>query len=108
MLSTNFKNIPIGFDYLRKGLHVNDIVARSQSGLNPDRLGKKITSSTKLSHCDVFSPINPYIGRILRLLATNHIFREIAPDTFTNNRLSASMDSGKSVKDILAECVSIT
>ncbi|KAI0795363.1 S-adenosyl-L-methionine-dependent methyltransferase [Irpex lacteus] len=61
-----------------QGAHVKDIAA--PSGINPDKL-----------------------GRILRLLATNHIFQEIAPDVFTNNRISGSMDSGKSVKDIIAD-----
>ncbi|KAI0084838.1 S-adenosyl-L-methionine-dependent methyltransferase [Irpex rosettiformis] len=63
-----------------KGLHINEIAARGQSGINPDKL-----------------------GRILRLLATNHIFREVMPDTFANNRVSGSMDCGKNVKDIIAD-----
>ncbi|KAJ7110925.1 hypothetical protein C8R44DRAFT_883386 [Mycena epipterygia] len=35
------------------------------------------------------------IGRILRLLATHHIFREISPGVFTNNRISSALDKGK-------------
>ncbi|GJE88029.1 O-methyltransferase [Phanerochaete sordida] len=42
------------------------------------------------------------LGRILRALATNHIFTEVAPDVFANNRLSSAMDTGKSVESILA------
>ncbi|KIM80118.1 hypothetical protein PILCRDRAFT_535803 [Piloderma croceum F 1598] len=43
------------------------------------------------------------IGRILRCLATNHIFREIAPDVFANNRISSALDTGKSVAAIKAD-----
>ncbi|KAJ7656545.1 O-methyltransferase [Mycena rosella] len=41
------------------------------------------------------------LGRILRYLATNHIFREIEPDVFCNNRISSVLDSMKSLKDLL-------
>jgi hypothetical protein len=43
------------------------------------------------------------LGRILRLLASRHIFREVAPDVFANNRLSSMLDTGKSVAEIVAE-----
>ncbi|KAJ7511474.1 S-adenosyl-L-methionine-dependent methyltransferase [Mycena galericulata] len=42
------------------------------------------------------------LARILRLLATNHIFIEVSPDVFANNRLSSLLDTGKSVENILA------
>jgi hypothetical protein len=41
-------------------------------------------------------------ARILRLLATNHIFIEVIPDVFSNNRLSSVLDTGKSVEELLA------
>ena len=41
-------------------------------------------------------------ARILRLLATNHIFIEVSPDVFANNRLSSVLDSGKLVEELLA------
>jgi hypothetical protein len=34
-------------------------------------------------------------AHILRLLSTHHILREVRPDVFANNRISALMDSGK-------------
>ncbi|KAI0087858.1 O-methyltransferase [Irpex rosettiformis] len=43
------------------------------------------------------------LARILRVLATRHIFKEVAPDTFANNRLSSVLDTGKSISDILAD-----
>ncbi|KAF8899312.1 O-methyltransferase [Infundibulicybe gibba] len=34
------------------------------------------------------------LGRVMRLLATHHIFREIEPDRFANNRISSYFDTG--------------
>ncbi|KAI0798589.1 O-methyltransferase [Irpex lacteus] len=61
-----------------KGLHAKDIA--KHTGIN----------SEKLAH-------------VLRLLATTHIFKEVAPDTFANNRTSSGLATGKSVKEILAD-----
>ncbi|KAK7012982.1 hypothetical protein R3P38DRAFT_3207582 [Favolaschia claudopus] len=36
------------------------------------------------------------IERILRLLATHHIFREVSPGVFANNRISSTLDKGLS------------
>ncbi|KAJ7252086.1 S-adenosyl-L-methionine-dependent methyltransferase [Mycena haematopus] len=35
------------------------------------------------------------LARMLRYLATNHIFYEVAPDVFANNRISSALDKGK-------------
>lgn len=40
------------------------------------------------------------LARILRLLATHHVFKEVAPDVFANNRVSSTMDTGKSTKEL--------
>lgn len=45
------------------------------------------------------------IGRILRFLASNNVFREVKPNVFANNRLSGSLDTGKSVKDVMTSSV---
>ncbi|KAJ7183858.1 S-adenosyl-L-methionine-dependent methyltransferase [Mycena filopes] len=42
------------------------------------------------------------LARVLRLLATNHIFIEVSPDVFANNRLSSILDTGNSVENIIA------
>lgn len=34
-------------------------------------------------------------ARVLRLLATRHIFKEVAPNVFAHNRLSLPLDTGK-------------
>ncbi|THU93684.1 S-adenosyl-L-methionine-dependent methyltransferase [Dendrothele bispora CBS 962.96] len=59
------------------GLHADDIAVKC--GLEPLRL-----------------------GRILRYLATHHCYREISPNVFTSNRISSTMDTGKSVQDLKA------
>lgn len=58
-----------------QGLHVKDIAA--VRNVDPSKL-----------------------ARILRLLATHHIFLEVAPDVFANNRVSSTMDTGKSIKEL--------
>ncbi|KAG5341098.1 hypothetical protein C0989_011690 [Termitomyces sp. Mn162] len=45
--------------------------------------------------------LRPVPGRLLRILATDHCYKELTPDVFTNTRLSTIMDSGKCVSDIL-------
>lgn len=42
------------------------------------------------------------LARVLRVLATNHIFIEVSPEIFTNNRISSVLDTGNSVQNILA------
>ncbi|KAJ7140426.1 S-adenosyl-L-methionine-dependent methyltransferase [Mycena filopes] len=42
------------------------------------------------------------LAGILRLLAIHHIFREVSPDVFANNRMSSVLDKGKSVEDLLS------
>ncbi|KAJ7140439.1 hypothetical protein C8R46DRAFT_1013579 [Mycena filopes] len=42
------------------------------------------------------------LAGVLRLLAIHHIFREVSPDVFANNRLSTVLDKGKSVEDLLS------
>ena len=36
---------------------------------------------------------------------THHIFREVKPDVYANNRVSSVLDTGHSVEEILKECV---
>jgi hypothetical protein len=43
------------------------------------------------------------LARILRILATNHVFIETSPNVFKNNRLSSMMDTMKSLEDIKAK-----
>ncbi|KAH9894797.1 S-adenosyl-L-methionine-dependent methyltransferase [Cubamyces lactineus] len=52
-----------------------------------------------LRHAD--EPLDPAkLSHILRLLATYHWLREVKPDVFANNRLSALVDSGKTLEQL--------
>ncbi|KAF7304344.1 Ich1 protein [Mycena chlorophos] len=42
------------------------------------------------------------LAHILRLLATHHFLREVAPDVFATNRISSLLDSGKPVASLQA------
>ena len=44
-------------------------------------------------------------ARVLRILATNHISKEVSPDVFANNRLSSALDTGKSIEELLTRLV---
>lgn len=41
----------------------------------------------------------------MRFLATQHVYKELRPDVFTNTRLSSVLDTGKSVEHILKKYV---
>jgi len=43
------------------------------------------------------------LARILRHLATRHVFKEITPDVFANTRLSSVLDTGKPVEALVAD-----
>lgn len=58
-----------------KGLHANDIA--SKNGMEPKKL-----------------------SRILRLLATYHIFKELKPNVYANNRISLVLDTQKPVSGL--------
>jgi hypothetical protein len=44
-------------------------------------------------------------ARVLRLLATNYIFKEVSPDVFTNNRLSTVLDTRKPLEELISKWV---
>jgi len=43
------------------------------------------------------------LGRCLRIAATHHIYRELKPDVFTNNRVSCVLDTLKPSAEIIAD-----
>jgi hypothetical protein len=45
-------------------------------------------------------------ARILRLLATHNIFREVTPNVFANNRISSALDKGKPSSVLFEKSVS--
>jgi len=49
------------------------------------------------------------LARVLRYLATRHMFREVTPDVFTNNRVSSTLiKRGKTVAELQAREVRLT
>ncbi|KAI9059147.1 S-adenosyl-L-methionine-dependent methyltransferase [Trametes sanguinea] len=70
-----------------KGMHVRDIARAIDDVRKIDETGADPLDPAKLSH-------------ILRLLATYHWLREVKPDVFANNRLSAQVDSGKTPEQL--------
>jgi hypothetical protein len=45
-------------------------------------------------------------ARILRLLATHNIFREVTPNVFANNRISSALDKDKPSSVLFEKSVS--
>ncbi|KAI0653068.1 S-adenosyl-L-methionine-dependent methyltransferase [Cubamyces menziesii] len=77
-----------------QGLHINDLARKVEQ----IRLGANAASKSDVEHLD---PVK--LGHILRLLATQHILREVQPNVFTNNRLSSILDTGKSLELLTSE-----
>ena len=46
-----------------------------------------------------------FTARCMRMMATHHIYREVKPDVFTNNRISSLLDTKKQSAEIIAEYV---
>ncbi|KAJ7262508.1 S-adenosyl-L-methionine-dependent methyltransferase [Mycena rebaudengoi] len=61
------------------------------NGLHADKIAER-------SHID-----GGKLARIMRHLASHHIYREVAPDTFANNRLSATLDTKKPVAELFSD-----
>ena len=75
------------------GLHIKSI--SEQSGIEASKLGQSLAAALHMASTYTFS-----LAHILRLLATLHILREITPDVFATNRISSSIDSGKSTREL--------
>jgi hypothetical protein len=58
--------------------------------------------------CEVCNPAYYLLStaRVLRTLATHHVFREVSPDTFANNAISSALDTGKTIDALLAKYAS--
>lgn len=67
-----------------EGADVRSIAERT--GRDPSKLGKLFQLYQRQMGTHLMSV--KYLGHILRFLATHHIFREVAPNRFKNNRLA--------------------
>ena len=89
------------------GLHVDEIARRIgelNGGGDPVDPGKLSEWPTPMVGIAA-DGVTPCAGHILRLLATYHWLREVRPDVFANNRLSALVDSGKTPEQLRDACV---
>ncbi|KAI0635412.1 S-adenosyl-L-methionine-dependent methyltransferase [Trametes polyzona] len=81
-------HLPACLRFLEASHTVEILRTAGPSGVHVRDLGRHLNvDEGKLSH-------------ILRLLATHHITREVRPNVFANNRISALMDSGRSPDDL--------
>lgn len=64
--------------------------------MDSNKLGASIT----ITLFPILSDVPTLSARILRLLATHHIFTETRPNVFANNRVSAVLEKGQDV-DVL-------
>jgi len=74
--------------------HIAEVLREFGKGPN------KALSVHEISALNHISPSK--LGRVLRLLATSHVFEEVAPDVFANNANSLPMDTGKSLSELQA------
>src|SRR5260370_37111264 len=95
-----------------EALHIAEVIHEgSPKGVSVTDIAKKTNQAlTKIG--ELFSQVHPpveiYIvlsARLLRILATNYIFREVSPDVFAHNRNSTALDTGKLFEEIEAELV---
>lgn len=77
-------------------MHVDEIA--KLNGQDPKKLG---AATPHLLYVERF--ISTILGRFLRFLATNHVYRELKPNVFTNTRISSMLDTLKPSKEIIAE-----
>lgn len=80
-----------------QGAHANDIAAKA--GVDDQKIG----ALAVILHAPRLTDIPT--GHALRYLATHHVFREVAPNVFANNRISSLLDTDKTVEALQAKCV---
>ena len=83
--------------FTTQGLHVSEIA--KPLNVDPDKLGLSVSQANRVTTI-IHLPFS-YTARILRLLATHHIFTEVKPDVFANNRNSAVLEKGQSIEALL-------
>nr|GAT44743.1 predicted protein [Mycena chlorophos] len=79
-----------------QGMHLNDIAAKCH--VHSDVLGEWLVhpgSTPQTTNVGLIGEFPNCSAQILRMLATWHIFRELSPSVFSNNKISSTMDKGK-------------
>ena len=75
------------------GMHVREL--SRHVGVDEGKLSERVRAYDRICVAD-----GARLGHILRLLATHHITRELQPNVFANNRISAIMDSGRAWEEL--------
>lgn len=75
------------------------------NGTSADKLGALARSVTSSGRVDRLIYALCWTERILRHLATHHVFQEVSPGVFAHNMLSSLLDTGKDFEAILKEYV---
>ncbi|KAI0349362.1 S-adenosyl-L-methionine-dependent methyltransferase [Trametes cingulata] len=99
----NGSNIVAFFTFVEQ-THIPEILREAgPAGLSTKEIAAKVAEIRASIPGTPALNIDPSkIGHILRLLATYHWVREVTPDVFTNNRLTAFIDSGKPIEELKA------
>ncbi|KAH9947601.1 O-methyltransferase [Amylocystis lapponica] len=65
--------------------------------------GKGPKKALHVKEIGAYNHVNSWkLGRVLRLLATHHVFDEVSPNVFANNTVSVVMDTGKTLAELEA------
>jgi hypothetical protein len=81
-----------------QGLHADKIAEKSH--IDGGKLGAYMNYAPQ-------SAIRQSKARTMRHLASHHVYREVGPDTFAKNRLSATLDTKKPVAEVFSEYVAM-
>lgn len=68
------------------------------ANINSEKIGEQLKKPYILQTTLIFCS-----ARLMRYLATHHVYKELSPDVFTNTRISSTLDTGKSVKELFAK-----
>ncbi|KAI0630668.1 S-adenosyl-L-methionine-dependent methyltransferase [Trametes polyzona] len=93
----------VGLFQLMEQLHIPEILREGgPEGLSTKDIAVKIEEVRASLPGAKGVPIDPAkLGHILRVLATYHWVREVTPDVFANNRLTSTIDTGKSLRELV-------
>lgn len=81
---------------------VSSSLAVSEAAFVPDVLRESGAKGLHVNEIAAVRNVDPgKLGRILRYLASRHIFEEVTPDVFRNNRISEAMCTGKPVQEMV-------
>ena len=79
---------------------MNEIGAKT--GVGSDKLSRK---NLNLIYGSQLSHLSAHTDRILRYLASRHVFTEVSPDIYANNRISSILAKTKPLEELKKEYV---